>query len=275
MEIEKSEISEINQKLEEKVSNLENEIDSQLKKFTKEIENLEKINLSFKEKNGNLSNMNDIKRNLLIENDIKIKEIDEYYKKNIDKLEKELYLKQKIEESLKEKLENLLEKEENLLREIDDNRIKNKEELTKLEKQKFETLQENILIENNYKKMIKDLEVLIYKINLENFDLKESLDRNRRDKNSNSYDYNIYDPYPTMSKEDFNNKSNKEIIGKEQENFQTEVKDINNTDENNNVNNFSQNEFSNYNTNIHHLFNSIDIDKEINNIESMNNLKKK
>ncbi len=304
MEIEKSEISENNQKLEEKLNNIENEFDLQMKKYTKDIKNLEEINISLKEKNENLTNMNNIKRNLLIENDMKIKDINEYYKKKIDEIEKEMYLKQKIEDNLKEKLENLLEKEDNMNRDLNEIKIKHNEELNFLEKEKYQILQDNILNENKYKKMIKDLEVLIYKINLENFDLKENLDRIKRDKNSNLYDYNIYNPNPTMTmtKDDFNNnntnnninfnnnntnnnRTNTDINRTEQRYLNTDEREnninYNNqiTNHDNIINNFiKQNEYSNLNLNYNnnnnqHIFNYIDIEKEIDDIEFNNNLK--
>jgi hypothetical protein len=304
LEIEKSEISENNQKLEEKLNNIENEFDLQMKKYTKDIKNLEEINISLKEKNENLTNMNNIKRNLLIENDMKIKDINEYYKKKIDEIEKEMYLKQKIEDNLKEKLENLLEKEDNMNRDLNEIKIKHNEELNFLEKEKYQILQDNILNENKYKKMIKDLEVLIYKINLENFDLKENLDRIKRDKNSNLYDYNIYNPNPTMTmtKDDFNNnntnnninfnnnntnnnRTNTDINRTEQRYLNTDEREnninYNNqiTNHDNIINNFiKQNEYSNLNLNYNnnnnqHIFNYIDIEKEIDDIEFNNNLK--
>lgn len=176
LENEKVELLKINSHQENQIQSLEEELERERKRLIIELEGFESLKSIINERNDSLSKLNENNKQLIAEMQISFNEDKLKSERLTKELEKEVELKSNVISTMKKKLESLIENEKHFNYDILNTRNEFEEKLKILEKDKLKLHQDFILAENKYKKMIKDLEVLIYKVNLENFNLKDRLE---------------------------------------------------------------------------------------------------
>ncbi len=260
------------------------------------MEGCESLKFILNERNESLSKLNENNKQLIHDIEIKYNEENSKIKSHLFELERDVEIKNKVISTIKKKLENFMEKDENHNIDIIHLRTEYEESFKRLENDKLKIHQDLILSENKYKKMIKELEILVYKVNLENFNLKDKLEnklQSKKDENKilleektcNLKDkLNLLQPSKDDSVIDSKNVTKSLKIGINNNENSNKDNNINTSknkniiykvyDKNKNENKIIINNFSN-NLNEYSTFNlekSLDVDKEIENIEN-NHLK--
>lgn len=174
---EKDELNRMNNELEDKIFRIEKDYEKNQLSMLNELNNNEKTRNAQSEIVEKLQNENENYLKRLNELEYKFNEETIKYKNIIEKLEKELDIKASFIVTLTKKLDNSEDKEKYFCDDLKNIRLEYEEKLKIFEKENLKLHQELVINENNYKKLIKNLEILIYKVNLENFDLKEKLNK--------------------------------------------------------------------------------------------------
>ncbi len=262
--------------LQNQIQNLEQVLEKERKRQIIELEGFESLKLIINQRNESLTKLNENYKQLITDMEIKFNEENLKSEQFIKELEKEVGLKSNVISSMKKKIESLIEKEEQRNNDIINQRNESEDHLNILEKEKLKLHQDFILTENRYKKMIKDLEILVFKVNLENFNLKDRLNKklqNKIDENKFLLEQktgnmrerlillkpNIEDSILVNNKEFINNISNSISLDQ--------------NSQKNKINIFGKNKNEYYTTNkIYCNNNPLDIDKEIEKIENQHSL---
>ena len=167
----------LNINLEEKINHLENDLQKERDRLSAEVEGFEALKSLMEERILSLNKLNENNKELI--KDLEYKGSEEKNKDNsiIDNLDNEMKMKNNLITLLKNEIEKYEFIEKNLSKDIYEIKKFYQEAQNKLNNEILKLTQENIKNENKYKKMLKDFEILAYKLNLENMNLKDKLDK--------------------------------------------------------------------------------------------------
>jgi len=228
LEKEKNNCLEINNQLEARIQELEEFLDSEKQRFSKEKKETVSLKEILEERNESLMKLNENNKQYIVDMEKKLFEDNLKYKNFIDELNKDVQLKENVIKSMKKKLDSLMEKDGNHNYDLINIKLEYEENLKKNEKELLKIKQDFIFQEKKYRKIIKELELLIYRLNFENLNLKDKLEskyKTQQEENKclleekiNDFKNNLSDKNLNFIKDDEKNnniRKNQEVINYE------------------------------------------------------------